>query len=203
MKHASAQTGMIRGRSVVGQIDRKVYETPRNRKSFSKWLTHISFACPTGMTVCGKLGDIVEHYSPKNVFIAIPYSGYSHEKAIESALRAAKLKPLLAKDKIQTTDVLCKICSMMRKCAYLVADISTQNANVVYELGLTQSLGKDCAILYSSRFKTHKHKQSDLIGIEDVRYSSKKQLKKKLARWILDNIKEADRTSLKIYLGNL
>jgi hypothetical protein len=174
-----------------------------DRKKTSKSLTKMSFACPKKMEVCGMLVDILGHYSQKNVFIAIPYSHYAHEKAILSTLKAAKLKPLLAKDKIQTADVLCKICGTMRKCAYLVADISTQNANVAYELGLTQSLGKDCAILYSGHFKRHKHKQSDLSGIEDVRYFSEKELKKKLGKWINDNIKEADKKSLSNYLKNL
>jgi hypothetical protein len=194
---------MIRGKSVIGPIDRKVYETLRNRKKSSKLLTSFSFACPTGMKVCGKLTDIIDNYSTRNVFIAIPYSHYTHEKAIQSTLRAAKLRPLLAKDKIQTTDVLCKICSMMRKCAYLVADISTQNANVAYELGLTQSLGKDCAILFSGRSKSHKHKQSDLVGIEDVRYYSEKELKKRLGEWLEGNVKEANKASLKSFLKNL
>jgi hypothetical protein len=153
------------------------------------------------MDVCGKLNDIVRGYSTKNVFLAIPYSRYAQEKAISDALKAAKLKPLLAKDKIRTTDILCKICNLMRKCAYLVADISTQNANVAYELGLMQSLGKECAILFSTR--RYKHKQSDLEGIEDIRYSTAKELKREFGRWIRDNVKEANRKSLSRFLRNI
>jgi predicted nucleotide-binding protein len=80
----------------------------------------------------------------------------------------------------------------------MVADISAQNANVAYELGLMQSLGRQCAILFSNR--TRKGKQSDLKGIEDVRYSNGKELKTRLANWIQDNVKEADRISLKKFI---
>lgn len=193
---------MARSRvSIQGALDRRVYDTPTKRKEFSLLLTRISFGCPLGMDVCGKLDDIVQNYSRKNVFLAIPYSKYGHENAIKDVLTAAKLRPVLAKDKIHTTNLLCKICRQMRKCAYMVADISRQNANVAYELGLMQSLGKDCAILFSTRVR--KQKQSDLKGIADVRYSTSKKLKKELGKWIRDNVDEADRRSLRSYLRSL
>jgi hypothetical protein len=104
----------------------------------------------------------------------------------------------MAKDRIKTTDILCKICNQMKKCGYMIADISAQNANVAYELGLMQSLGRECVILFSGRAR--KHKQSDLKGIEDVRYSNGKELKTGLANWIRDNVKEADRRSLNRFI---
>lgn len=203
MAKVTSNVRQIRGKSVVASIDKTIYETPRSRKEWSRLLTQISFGCPTEMEVCGKLNDIVRYYSPRNVFIAIPYSRYAHEKAIKRVLKAAELRPILAKDKIQTTDILCKICNMMRKCEYLVADISSQNANVAYELGLMQSLGKNCAILFSSRIRRHKQKQTDLEGIEDVRYSTEKELKRKLGGWIKDNVKDANKTSLTRFIKNL
>jgi len=193
----------IKGKfEATATLDRKVYDTPRKRKEFSNWLTRLSFGCPTGMDVCGKLGEIVQHYSSTNVFLAIPYSKYtSQETAIRQVLNSAKLNPVLAKDKIQTMSLLCKICKEMRKCAYMVADISKQNANVAYELGLMQSFGKQCAILFSTRIR--RQKPSDLAGIEDVRYYTSKKLKKELSKWIRDNVPEADKTSLRIFLKSL
>ena len=191
----------IRNKSKYISLDKTLYETPKNRKRFSYFLTTISFGCPLGMEVCGRLKDILDGYSVKKTFLAIPYSKYAHENSIAQVLGAASLNPSLAKDRIKTTDILCKICDQMRKCGYMVADISAQNANVAYELGLMQSLGRECVILFSSRAR--KHKQSDLKGIEDVRYSNGKELKTGLANWIRDNVKEADRRSLNRFVKGL
>lgn len=191
----------IRNKSKYTSLDKTLYQTPKYRKKYSYFLTTISFGCPLEMEVCGRLKDIVNGYSVKKTFLAIPYSKYAHENSIAQVLRAASLSPSLAKDRIKTTDILCKICNQMRKCCYMVADISAQNANVAYELGLMQSLGRGCAILFSGR--TRKHKQSDLKGIEDVRYSNEKELKTGLAKWIGDNVKEADRKSLKKLIKSL
>jgi len=202
MAYLRANFAQGKGKFQATSLDRNVYETPKRRKDFSFWLTNVSFGCPTGMDVCGKLGEIVKGYSAKNVFLAIPYSRYvTQEAAIKQVLASAKLQPVLAKDRIQTMSLMCKICKEMRKCAYIVADISRQNANVAYELGLMQSFGKECAILFSSRVKLHK--QSDLVGIEDVRYYTSKILKKELGKWIRDNIPEADKKSLRAFLKTL
>jgi len=194
-------TRRIRNKSKYISLDKTLYETPKNRKRYSYFLTTIGYGCPLGMEVCGRLKDILGGYSVKKTFLAIPYSKYAHEKSIAQVLRAASLNPSLAKDRIKTTDILCKICTQMRKCGYMIADISAQNANVAYELGLMQSLGRECVILFSSRAR--KHKQSDLKGIEDVRYSNGKELKSGLANWIRDNVAEADRRSLNRFIKGL
>lgn len=193
----------IKGKfEATATLDRRVFDTPRKRKEFSNWLTSVSFGCPTGMDVCGRLDEIVQGYSSTNVFLAIPYSRYtSQEAAIRQVMSSAMLNPVLAKDRIRTMSLLCKICKEMRKCAYMVADISRQNANVAYELGLMQSFGKQCAILFSTRVR--RQKPSDLAGIEDVRYSTYNKLKKELGKWIRDNVPEADKKSLRAFLKSL
>ena len=182
-------------------IDRKVYVPPTTRKEISRWLTNVGFGCPLGMDRCGKLDEIVPDYSPRNVFVAIPYSKYIYEEAIRQVLTSAKLRAILAKDRIETISLMCNICKAMRKCAYMVADISRQNDNVTYELGLMTSFGKDCAILFSKRIR--KNKPSDLEGLMDVRYHNSKNLKKQLGRWVRDNVSEADKKSLGTFLKRL
>lgn len=63
----------------------------------------------------------------------------------------------------------------------------------------------DCGFCVSLfwRARARKHKQSDLKGIEDVRHSDGKELKIELAKWIRDNVKEADRRSLNRFIGRL
>lgn len=145
------------------------------------------YACPIGHQFCAELDDILDGHSKKNVFVAIPYSDYAYEHTIKEILKASSLTPKLAKQKIQTTVILCKICREMRKCKYGVADISIGNPNVAYELGLMQSLGKNCAILLSAEAE----RQTDLQGIENVSYSSSEELKMRLGKWIKDNIPES------------
>jgi len=114
-------------------------------------------------------------------------------------LQAAGLNPILAKDRISSKVLLCIVCKAFRKCAYGVVDISKNNLNVVYELGLMQSLGKECAILLISRAQ----RQTDLQGIENVLYRNSKTLKVELARWIKGNISSFDEESLDSYINSL
>ena len=158
-----------------------------------------SFGCPIGQNPCGQLEEISNEYSDRNVFIAIPYSRYSYENDIREVLQAAGLNPKAAKDKITSKMLLCKVCEELRKCAYGVVDISKNNLNVVYELGLMQSLGKECAIL----LKSGASRQTDLQGIENVLYQDARRLKTKLAKWIEDNIRNFNENELRSYIGNL
>jgi len=155
-----------------------------------------SFGCPLRHKMCGELDEIIEESSKRNVFVAMPYVGYSHENVIRELLTEAGLIPKLAKQKIQTKMVLCKICRDIRKCGYGIVDISKNNVNVAYELGLMQSLGKNCAILLEAGTEA----QSDLKGLENVLYDSSSKLKSELGRWMRDNITETDTKSLDEYL---
>lgn len=70
------------------------------------------------------------------------------------------------------------------------------NANVAYELGLMQSLGRNCAILLEEGKKT----QSDLQGLEGVLYRDLNQLSQKLGDWLKDNVPEANKKAIVEYL---
>ena len=155
------------------------------------------FACPIGLQTCGQLNEIMEQSTKKNVFIAIPYSDYEYEEQLVNLVKVAGLEPKLAKQRIETKIILCKICGEIRKSGYGIADISKNNANVAYELGLMQSLGRCCAILLEEGNKA----QSDLQGLESVLYK-KSDFRKKLGQWIIDNVKEADTKALTKYLSD-
>ena len=155
-----------------------------------------SYGCPIGHKICGEMDEIIKDSAKNKVFIAIPYSDYNYEQTIVDLIKAAGLEPKLAKQKIQTSVVLCKICKNFRKSHYGIVDISKNNVNVAYELGLMQSLGRNCAILLEDGVKT----QSDLQGLENVLYSNSKKLESELARWLVDNVKETKTKSLNEYL---
>jgi hypothetical protein len=157
-----------------------------------------SFGCPIGHQTCGELEEILKDYSDKNVFVAIPYTDYTGEETIIELLTVAGLVPKLAKQKIETKVILCKICREIRKSCFGIADISMNNVNVAYELGLMQSLGRNCAIL----LEEGKKPQSDLQGLEDVLYKDLHQLNQKLGGWLKDNISVANKKAINQHIKN-
>lgn len=174
-------------------LDPDVYPPIREVQAFAKELILSSFGCPIGHKQCGELSEINEQYSEKNIFVAIPYSNYRYENAIRETITRGALTPIIAKDKIQSHVILCKVCKGIRKCGgYGIADISKNTVNVAYELGLMQSLGKKCAVLLSSR----SDRPTDLQGLENVTYGTVRTLKANLAKWIIDNVKECDARAL-------
>jgi hypothetical protein len=156
---------------------------------------NLKYGCLIGHKTCAETSHIVEKYDIRNVFLDISYDKryIDYEDAIIEVLQIAKLKPVLAKDLIKTQPLLCKICSFIRSCKYGIADISFPSLNIAYELGVLQTLSKPTAVFFNEDYS----KPSDLAGLEHIPYSSAKALKPQLARWIIDNVKEADKTALK------
>lgn len=191
----STQERRVENETIRLEVDSRIYKTPREVKEVARELMRLSFGCPIGHKQCGEIDEIDEGYSDKNVFVAIPYSGYSYESAIREVLTNGHLTPKVARDKISSQVILCKICKEMRKCDYGIADISAGNVNVAYELGLMQSFGKKCTILLSSRG----NRPTDLQGLENVTYGISRTLKIRLAQWILDNINECNTEELRQY----
>ena len=62
----------------------------------------------------------------------------------------------------------CKICEMIQTCAYGMADISQNNANVFVELGMMLALGKPTVILVQKGQEKKLKLPSDLVGIEVI-----------------------------------
>lgn len=156
---------------------------------------NLKYGCIIGHKNCAETSHIVEKYNVRNVFLDISYDEryVDYEEAIIEVLQVARLNPVLAKDTIKSQALLCKICSYIRTCKYGIADISYPSLNVAYELGILQSLNKPTAIF----LKRDSEKPSDLAGLEHISYTSAKILKPLLAKWVIDNINEADDEALK------
>ncbi len=156
-----------------------------------------SLHCPMH-TKCAELDNIIRDYSPKNVFIAIPYSNdYPYENSIIEVIKKGGLTPLLAKD-LLAHDMHCKVCIIIRICHFMVVDWQDGNSNVMYELGKAEALGKIIAILKPSIIP------SDLQGIEYLNHDgSHASLKIELGKWFMNKITEPDQRKLARYLRNL
>lgn len=185
---------------IRAEVDSAIYLPLEEAKKVAKRLIQLSFGCPIGNSPCGQVAEIDREHAETNVFIAIPYSNYRYENTIRETLNRGHLVAKLAKDRITSQIILCKVCKEMRKCSYGIADISRNNVNVVYELGLMQSLGKKCAILLSTNKRVLSERPTDLQGIENVTYKIGRSLRRGLARWIIDNIGECDADALRAYL---
>lgn len=129
----------------------------------------------TGVEKCPK--EI--NFSPKSVVVAMPFGGTSvdtYKFAIRPALEESGLKPWKADEQISNIDIMCKICHAIQECGFLLADISSWNPNVVFELGLAYGLGKNVILV--------KHEKSevpvDLKGLEYVGYGTIDDLKRNL-----------------------
>ena len=155
--------------------------------------------CPVHPT-CPEAVEIERDYSDQKVFVAIPYTEYAYEDAIRKTIQEAGLIAVLAKDRIESTALLCKVCKTFRKCRYGVADITGGNLNVIYELGMMQALGMRCAILLAESGT----RQTDLQGIENVTYKIKPaHLQLRLAAWIQDNVVGIDSGQLDAFIQGL
>jgi tetratricopeptide (TPR) repeat protein len=65
----------------------------------------------------------------------------------------------------------CKICEMIQGCAYGIADITDDNPNVLFELGIMIALGKPTIILKRREQKTKLDLPSDLNAIEIIPFT--------------------------------
>lgn len=157
---------------------------------------NLKYGCLIGHKSCAETSHIVEKYDVRNVFLDISYDERyaDFEEAIIEVLDTAKLKPVMAKDTIKSSVLLCKICSYIRTCKYGISDISYPSLNVAYELGVMQTLNKPTAIFLNKQST----KPSDLEGLEHIPYTSAKTLKPLLARWIIDNTNESDKKALQL-----
>lgn len=88
-------------------------------------------------------------------------------KAISEAL-ADEYKVRSALEEKGINAFTCKICEMIQTCAYGMADISQNNANVFMELGMMLALGKPTVILAKKGQEKKLRLPSDLTGIEVI-----------------------------------
>ena len=148
-------------------------------------------------TECNQTDLIAKSYSDKNVFLDIPFTEYEdREAALRNVLKKAGLEAIVAKDRLTSNIILCKVCRHIQFCKYGIADISFGRHSVSYELGLMHGFDKKVCIL----LQEDSDKFSDIHGLEHVDYKGKKELSIKLAKWLLENVLEADKEELRKYI---
>jgi DNA-binding NtrC family response regulator len=138
---------------------------------------------------CTKKDEILRLYSPRRVFVNVPYSSEfaEHEKVIRATLENYGLVPVVSKDHLEPGMLLCNICKLLQTCKYGITDISEAGTNVFYELGLMHAIGIHCAILKDRRSSM----MSDIGGMFYLEYTNPQSLKEKLELWIQGQVKEA------------
>jgi len=126
----------------------------------------------TGVNRCPK--EIT--FSPKSVVVAMPFRDDfkdAYVYAIRPALEESGFKPWKADEQISNIDIMCKICQAIQESGYVLANITTWNPNVVFELGLAYGLARNVILI--------KHKKAevpvDLRGLEYIEYSTIDELK--------------------------
>jgi two-component system response regulator AtoC len=148
--------------------------------------------CPLNLGACSKKDEIVRLYSPRRVFVNVPYvPDYAEcEQAIRRTLERYGLVPVLSKDHLEPTVLLCNVCKLIQTCKYGVTDISMPGRSVLYELGLMHADGVHCAILKERRASL----SADIQGLLFLEYTHPESLAKRLSHWIEDQVKEAERS---------
>jgi tetratricopeptide (TPR) repeat protein len=123
--------------------------------------------CPLVGTPCAKPITVEE----KTFFLAEaekPDYDKTHRNRVikEAIVNGYKIKSALEEKGINA--FTCKICEMIQNCAYGMADISQNNANVFMELGIMLALGKPTIIFAKKGQEQQLKLPSDVIGIEVI-----------------------------------
>jgi tetratricopeptide (TPR) repeat protein len=120
----------------------------------------IGTRCPKKITIHEKTFFLAEAEEPE-------YDKKHRNKAISEAIADGyKIRSALEEKGINA--FTCKICEMMQTCAYGMADISQNNANVLLELGMMLALGKPTIILLKKEQTEELELFSDLKAIEVI-----------------------------------
>jgi len=170
----------------------RYYEPPKRgkaRKEEAKDPNTILRICPLNLGACSKREEIVRLYSPRRVFVNVPYvpEYAEYEQVIRHTLEGYGLVPVLSKDYLEPVVLLCNVCKLIQTCKYGVTDIPASGNNVLYELGLMHAIGVHCAILKDRRTS----QSADIQGLFFLEYTNADSMAERLSRWIEDQVQEA------------
>lgn len=123
------------------------------------------------------------------VFLTIPYKKTyrRYEDTIRAVLRSRGLYPVIARESSTTRTILEEVCVLIDSCRYAIVDISGWNFNVALETGYIIARGLPYAILKNGRTKP----PADLRGFKYQEYRNVETMRKKLVRWVDQNVPEA------------
>jgi DNA-binding NtrC family response regulator len=163
---------------------------PRRERKDSNTIMRV---CPLNLGACSKKEEILRLYSPRRVFVNVPYDEVyaQYERAIRRTLERYGLVPVLSKDYLEPSVLLCNVCKLIQTCKYGVTDISMPGTNVLYELGLMHANGVHSTILKERRATL----SADIQGLLFLEYNNPETLSERLSHWIEDQVKEAERPS--------
>ena len=158
-----------------------------SKDNFVQMKREIPMVVKPPQRLCGLLGkcsqpDVVEteEYFEAHAFTKQEMDDLRDaiEKAFESEelKEFRNLKPYHPEKEVTSKILLCKICEKIRSTRFGFYEISTQNPNVMLELGMAIAFGKPSLILVSKGAEI----PSDLRGIDRVEYESFKDLTMKL-----------------------
>lgn len=131
--------------------------------------------CPKNPTLC-----------KSQVFVGMPFSDKYEDifnYGIKIAFEQNGYTVFRADFKMDTIDIMCKICYEMQHSSILLFNISESNPNVMLEVGLSYGLGKKILLIKDKDTKPI----SDIAGIEYLEYSHAGNLQQKLSDFI-DNL---------------
>ena len=161
----------------------------KEKESVSNEEMNIAGCGPLGNPGCNQKELIKKELSDKKVFLDIPYTSYEkREKILREVIKKADLIPIVAKDKLTSNVVLCKVCRIIQSCKYGLADISFNRHSVTYELGLMHGFGKKICIL----LQENSERFSDINGLEHHSYNGEREFKIKVAKWLKENVTESN-----------
>jgi len=87
---------------------------------------------------------------PRSVFVIMPFAGAFddvYELGIKASVEALGWECQRADEIIHNRDIMCQVCQGIRQARLVIADLTGQNANVFYELGMAHALEKDVILL--------------------------------------------------------
>jgi hypothetical protein len=147
-----------------------------------------------GTALLHKLGKDVKIAEGDSCFVMMPFAaphGSYYQTIYEPAIRKAGLKPIRADSEIfGTGKIIDQISSGIRAAKVLVAELTTRNPNVFYELGLAHGLQKPVVLVSSNENDVPfdlKHIRVIYYDVTDPFWGSK--LLDKVAENILSAIK--------------
>ncbi|WP_127997181.1 hypothetical protein [Piscinibacter defluvii] len=128
-----------------------------------------------------------------SVFVVMPFgepwSDLVYTQLLEPAVTAAGLKCLRGDSIDRTNNLLSNVIQAIATVGLVLADLSAQNANVYYELGLCDSLGKERRILKQTGVQL----PADLAGAHYIEYdrdnpsAARPRLETELRSWLTSN----------------
>ena len=173
-------------------------DSVEHQKDLHKKVSGLSCG-PLAKDACDLRESVDKEFSEKNVFLDIPYINYEDcENELRRLLGHFGLHAVVAKDRLTSNAVLCKVCRLVKTCKYGITDISSGSNSISYEYGLMHGLGmKVCLLL-----RSESEKFTDIHGLEHLPYDSIKIFKITVAKWLLGNVPEVPKEKAIKYIAS-